>query len=142
MNTSERPIITISTLVAAPVQKVWDCWNDPAHITQWNQASPEWHAPHASNDLRPGGQLNCRMEAKDGSMGFDFIGEYTLVEAPGRLEYFMPGDGRKVQVTFTAEGENTRVTETFEAEGEHSLELQEQGWAAILDSFKRHTEAQ
>lgn len=141
MNASDKPVITISTLVAAPVQKVWNCWNEPEHIINWNQASPDWHAPSATNDLRPGGQLNCRMEAKDGSMGFDFIGEYTLVEAPNRLEYFMPGDGRKVQVSFESKGEETLVTESFEAEQEHSLELQEQGWSAILDSFKRYTEA-
>lgn len=139
METTTRKAITVETTVEAPVERVWDCWNKPEHITQWNQASPDWHCPRSENDLREGGTFSATMAAKDGSFSFEFGGTYTKVEEYRRIEYTL-GDGRKVQVKFAPQGQSTVVTETFEAEDTHSLEMQQAGWQAILDSFKRHTE--
>jgi len=133
--------ITVQADVRAPVDKVWQCWTEPAHITKWNFASDEWECPMVVNDVRVGGKLNARMQAKDGSAGFDFGATYTAVEHQKRLEFTM-GDGRTVQVQFTLTAEGTRVTETFEREGTHSEEQQRGGWQAILDNFKKHVEAQ
>lgn len=133
--------ITIEVLVQKPIEMAWRFFNDPAFVTQWNHASDDWHSPRTENDLRPGGHFNYRMEAKDGSFGFDFAGTYTQVVEPNLVVYTI-GDGRQVTITFTREGEATRVVETFEAETENSLDLQRQGWQAILDHYKRFAESQ
>jgi uncharacterized protein YndB with AHSA1/START domain len=140
METQEKTVITIENTVNAPVSKVWDYWTKPEHITQWNHASDDWHSPWAKNDLRPGGSFSARMEAKDGSFGFDFGGIYDVVTNHEYIEYTL-GDGRKVKVNFTSQGNATRVVESFEAESTHSIEMQKGGWQAILDNFKKYTEA-
>lgn len=132
--------ITVETTIYAPIQKVWECWKQPEHITKWNNASNDWFTPHAENDLKPGGKFVYRMEAKDGSMGFDFGGMYDVVKDNEYIEYTI-GDGRKVKVTFSTEGDTTKVMESFEAENAHSLELQKTGWQNILDNFKTYTES-
>ena len=132
--------ITIDTLVAAPVARAWEVYTDPDHITQWNFADPSWHCPRAANDLRVGGRLESRMEARDGSMGFDFVGIYEDVAPQERLVYLLE-DGRRVETTFAAEGDGTRVTTVFDAEGQNSEEMQRQGWQAILDSYRARAEA-
>jgi uncharacterized protein YndB with AHSA1/START domain len=139
METANKEIITVETTVSAPVEKVWECWTKPGHITQWNNASGDWHTPRAENDLRPGGAFLARMEAKDGSMGFDFGGVYDAVEENKRIEYTI-GDGRKVKISFNSEGNKTKVVETFEAENAHPVDMQRGGWQAILDNFKKYTE--
>lgn len=132
--------ITISTTVNAPVQKVWESWTLPEHITQWCQATPDWHAPYADNDLRKDGKFRTTMAAKDGSFSFDFEGVYDEVEPHNHIAYTM-ADGRKVNILFDSNGNETRITETFDPETENSPELQRSGWQAILDSFKRYTES-
>jgi uncharacterized protein YndB with AHSA1/START domain len=136
MNTSA---ITVEATVNAPIEKVWKEWTMPEHIKQWNQASDDWHTPFAENDLRTGGKFSSRMEAKDGSFGFDFGGTYDLVEPFKSISYTM-GDGRKVTVNFEAMGNQTKVKETFEPESQNSPEMQRTGWQAIMDSFKKYAE--
>ncbi len=131
--------ITIEATVQAPVDKVWKYWNEPAHIMQWCQASPEWHAPAAKNDLRTGGTFSTTMAAKDGSMSFDFGGVYDQVKTNELIEYTL-GDGRKVKIVFSKAGDATKVVESFEPEGQNPREMQQAGWQAILNSFKDHTE--
>ena len=132
--------IVVETLVSAPVQSVWDAYTNPDDILQWNAASDDWHTTAASVDLREGGQFTSRMEAKDGSMGFDFAGTYTKIVPLALIEYSF--GGRLAQVTFT-EGENGVVVRVrFDAEDQNSLEQQRDGWQAILDNFRRHAEAQ
>lgn len=133
--------ITIETTVQAPIDRVWSAWNDPRAIEQWNAASPDWHTPSASVDLREGGKFRARMEARDGSAGFDFEGIYTRVEPQRLIEYGM-SDGRNVRIEFMPTGQAVTVRETFDAEDRHSAEQQRQGWQAILDSFARYVEAQ
>lgn len=140
MATVEKTIITVETTVNAPVAKVWECWTSPEHVTQWNNASDDWHTPHAENDLRVGGKFLSRMEAKDGSFGFDFIGLYEEVEENKSIVYTME-DGRKVAIAFISEGGSTEVTESFEAEEINSIELQQAGWQAILNNFKKYVES-
>ena len=140
METQEKTVITVENTINAPVEKVWECWTKPEHITQWNNASDDWHTPRAENDLRVGGSFVCRMEAKDGSFGFEFGGVYDAVRKNEYIEYTL-GDGRKVNITFSAEGKTTNLVEKFEAESENSPELQRGGWQAILDKFKKYTEA-
>ena len=132
--------ITVETTVKAPIEKVWQYWTEPRHIEKWNNASDEWHTPHVENDLRVGGKFNARMEAKDGSFGFDFWGLYDVVEEKKQIEYTL-GDERKVKISFTPQGDDTKVVETFEAESTNSIELQRGGWQAILDNFKKYTES-
>jgi uncharacterized protein YndB with AHSA1/START domain len=132
--------IKVMTLVNAPVETVWKKWTSPEDIIHWNNASDDWHTPRAENDLKPGGKFLFRMEAKDGSFGFDFEGTYQQVRKHERIEYTIV-DGRKVIITFTPEGTKTRVTETFEAETKNSVELQQGGWQAILNNFKKYTES-
>ncbi|MFM6925926.1 MAG: SRPBCC domain-containing protein [Ferruginibacter sp.] len=131
--------LTVETTVQAVVEKVWDYWNQPEHITQWCSATPEWHTPRAQNDLRVGGSFSTRMEAKDGSMGFDFGGVYDDVKANSLIAYTM-GDGRKVLIVFSSNGNTTTVTETFEAENMNPLAMQKAGWQNILDNFKAYVE--
>lgn len=140
MENSGRTQITVTTTVNAPVEKVWRCWNEPEHITKWCQASPDWHAPAASNDLRTGGNFSTTMAAKDGSFSFDFGGVYTDVQEHRLIAYTM-GDGRMATVSFSANGDTTDIVETFEAESTNPEEMQKAGWQAILDSFKHYTEA-
>ena len=132
--------ITVEAVINAGVEKVWEYWTKPEHITQWNNASPDWHTPHATNDLEVGGKFLSRMEAKDGSFGFDFWGVYDEVKANELITYTL-GDERKVSIYFNSNGNTTKVTETFEAENENSVELQQGGWQAILDNFKKYVEA-
>lgn len=139
METNNFSKITIEATVKAPVEKVWKCWIDPKHITKWNNASDDWHTPTAENDLRVGGEFHSRMEAKDGSFGFDFGGVYDEVKLYEVIAYTL-GDDRKVRITFTSSENETKISETFEAETENSIELQRSGWQAILDNFKKYTE--
>jgi len=139
METTEKTAITVEATINAPVEKVWKSWNEPQHITQWCAASEDWHAPYAENELRKGGKFKTTMAAKDGSMSFDFDGVYRKVEPNKTIEYELT-DGRKVQVIFSGQGNETKVVETFEAEGTNPIELQRQGWQAILDRFKSYTE--
>ncbi len=137
--TSLKPI-TVSVTIGAPVEKAWKCWTRPEDIMQWNHASDDWHSPRVSNDVKVGGTFSARMEAKDGSMGFDFNCVYTEVKPLQNLAYTME-DGRKVSVFFEQKGDETLVTETFDPESENSEELQRKGWQSILDNFKKHTES-
>lgn len=139
-STAEKTVITVETTIQAPVEKTWQFWTEPQHITQWNNASEDWHTPKAENDLREGGSFTSRMEAKDGSMGFDFTGTYTTVKEHDRIEYTME-DGRKVRIMFASNGNVTHVTETFDADNSHPAEMQRAGWQAILDNFKNYVEA-
>lgn len=107
---------------------------------KWNNASEDWHSPHAENDLREGGQFNTRMEAKDGSMGFDFSGTYAKVVPHKYIEYTL-GDGRNVSIKFTPKDKGTFIEETFDAEGQHSEEMQREGWQAILNNFKKYAKS-
>lgn len=139
METQNATVITVQTTVKAPVQKVWDYFSAPEHIVKWNAASDDWHTTKSENDLRTGGKFSARMEAKDGSFGFDFGGVYDEVRDNEYFAYTM-GDGRKVQVTFEPHAGGTKLTESFEAEGTNSVEMQRGGWQAILDNFKKYTE--
>jgi uncharacterized protein YndB with AHSA1/START domain len=132
--------ITVENTINVPVTKAWQYWTLPQHITQWNHASDDWHTISATNDLRNGGSFNSRMEAKDGSFGFDFAGVYDEVKINELIAYTI-GDGRKVHITFKPIGNQTKITETFEAENENPAEMQQAGWQAILDNFKKYTEA-
>jgi uncharacterized protein YndB with AHSA1/START domain len=136
----EATKITVEVRVDAPLEKVWECWTAPDHITKWNAASDDWHTPRATNDLRVGGKFNSRMEAKNGSAGFDFWGTYTLV-SPQKHLHSLLGDGRHVDVRFIPDGSGVKVVEEFEAEAKNPPELQRRGWQAILDNFRKHVEA-
>ena len=140
METKEKTSITVQTIVNAPIEKVWESWTKPEHITKWNQASDDWHCPKATNDLRTGGKFSAIMAAKDGSQSFEFGGIYTNVEPLKRIQSEM-ADGRKIDVKFEPQGNSTHVIEAFEAEETNSIELQRNGWQAILDNFKKHTES-
>ncbi len=137
---ASRTVITVQATVNASLEKAWEMWTLPEHITNWNFASDDWHSPRAENDLRPGGKFNYRMEAKDGSMGFDFTGTFTEVNKNKNLEYTMD-DGRNVQVHFSEVDGGTFVMENFEAEKMNPLEMQKNGWQAILNNFKKYVEA-
>ena len=132
--------ITVETLVKAESGRVWDAWNAPEDIKQWNSAHEDWHTTRSTVDLREGGTFVSRMEAKDGSVGFDFGGTYTRV-VPGQVIEYRMSDGREVTVEFVPEAGGVRVRETFDAETENPPELQRQGWQAILDNFGRYVEA-
>ncbi len=136
----DKTIIELQVVIKAPLVKVWECWNGPEHIVKWNSASPDWHTPWAEVDLKPGGKFISRMEAKDGSMGFDFWGIYDVVEPHSKIEYTM-GDQRKAWIHFTEQDGQTQINESFEAESENSIELQRGGWQAILDHFKSYVES-
>ena len=138
-NSNKKNTITISAIVHAPLDKVWECWNTPHHVIKWNAASPDWHTTYAENDLIAGGKLKSRMEAKDGSFGFDFEGIYEEIIPMQKLRYVL-GDGRVVAISFEEAAGGTWVTESFDAENENSLELQEMGWTAILNNFKSYAE--
>ncbi|MCB0689060.1 MAG: SRPBCC family protein [Saprospiraceae bacterium] len=141
MNQSEKnsDAITIRAIIAAPVDQVWDFWIEPKHITKWCSASEEWHAPKAENDLKKGGKFLTRMEAKDGSFGFDFGGIYTQVEKHTRIDYVLD-DGRQVGIQFLKLDNGTEIVQCFDPEQENSREMQKQGWQSILDNFKKYAE--
>jgi len=132
--------ITIQTIVKSGIDSVWAAWTTPDDINQWNAASDDWHNPRSSNDLRPGGQFSYRMEARDGSFGFDFGGTYTNV-VPHKLIEYVLGDGRAVSVRFEQVEAGVQVIETFEAEDVHAAEMQKQGWQSILNRFAAYVEA-
>lgn len=133
--------ITVETIVAKPVERVWDAFTTPADIVQWNFASDDWCCPSAEVDLRVGGIHKARMEAKDGSFGFDFEGVYEEVMPRSAITLVM-SDGRKARTAFEPVGNSTRVTTEFDAETENSAEMQRDGWQAILDNFRHHVEGQ
>ena len=138
METAQKTI-TVTATVNAPVEKVWQYWNEPEHIKGWAFASDDWHAPNAENDLRVDGKFSTTMAAKDGSFSFDFGGVYTDVQERTLIAYTM-GDGRKVEIKFSGNGDSTEIEETFEPESQNSLEMQQGGWQAILDNFKKYVE--
>lgn|SRR5690554_5935110 len=131
--------ISVETTVAAPVEEVWRAYVTPEDIKQWNAASEDWHTTAATVDLRVDGTFSSRMEAKDGSMGFDFVGTYTRVVPHERIEYVL--DDRTAQIEFADGTQGVQVRVTFDSEPTHSIEQQRQGWQAILDNFARHVEA-
>jgi uncharacterized protein YndB with AHSA1/START domain len=136
---SQKNYVTIETTVQAPIEKVWDCWTKPEHITKWNFASNDWCCPTSNVDLRVGGTFSTRMESKDGRHGFDFGGTYTVVEPLQKIAYTM-GDGRTVDITFTVQTDQVKVVETFQAENTNAIEMQRSGWQSILNNFKKHVE--
>jgi uncharacterized protein YndB with AHSA1/START domain len=131
--------ITVATTVAAPIEKVWRAYTNPEDIKAWNAASSDWHTTAASVDLREGGAFSSRMEAKDGSMGFDFAGTYTKIVEHRLIEYSF--GGRLARVEFAPGPQGVAMRVTFDGESTHSVEQQRSGWQAILDSFARHVEA-
>lgn len=133
------PKITVDTVVNVPIEKAWETFTEPEHVMKWNNASDDWHTPRAENDLRVGGKFNYRMEAKDGSSGFDFAGVYSQVIPNQKFSYAM-SDGRTVDVVFEKQGGGTRIIETFDPEIENSPEFQKTGWQSILDNFKKYAE--
>lgn len=139
MSTTTR--ITVSAVVNKPVAHVWKVWTDPSHITQWCAASDDWHCPKATNDPRTGGKFSSTMAARNGSASFDFEGVYDEVQRHKRIAYTM-GDGRTCEILFTEEDGGTKVVESFDAEAQNPVEMQRDGWQAILDRFKKHAEAQ
>ncbi len=137
----ESNTISIQTIVGAPLSTVWKYWTTPADITRWNHATDDWHCPYAENDLCEGGKFNFRMEARDGSMGFNFVGLYDSVLPFERIAYTI-GDGRKVEIRFAVKGNRTEVVEIFEVEHQNPAELQRNGWYAILENFRKLVEAE
>ncbi len=131
--------ISIATTVTASPENVWKLWTEPKHIVNWNFASDDWHCPKAQNDLRVGGKMQSRMEAKDGSFGFDFEGIYDEVIDRKKIAYSM-ADGRQAVTVFEGNGNQTKITTTFDAEKTHPLEMQKDGWQAILDNFRKYAE--
>lgn len=136
----ETTKVTIQTIVAAGRQKAWDYYTQPEHITEWNFASDDWQCPMASNDMRVGGKYIARMEAKDGSFGFDFEAVYNEI-AIGEMFIYTIADGRQVTVNFNETGDYTKVTVAFDAENMNPIEMQKNGWQAILDNYKKYTES-
>jgi uncharacterized protein YndB with AHSA1/START domain len=132
--------ITVETVVNAKLNRVWNAWNNPTDIKQWNNASDDWHTTRSSVDLREGGKFLSRMEARDGSEGFDFEGTFTRIVPDKSIEYRM-SDGREVKVEFAERADGVQVKETFDPESANPPELQRQGWQAILDNFAKHVEA-
>lgn len=139
MDTAANQPITVRTVIDALAGTVWKKWTTPEDITKWYFASNDWHCPKAENNLKPGGEFLFKMEAKDGSFGFDFIGIYQTIITNQLLEYTL-ADGRRVTVEFITDGEKTEDIETFEPENENPMELQQAGWHAILDNFKKYVE--
>ena len=133
-----KPIITIEAIVNKPIDTVWECWTKPEHITNWCFASDDWHAPSSTSDFKIGGKLSTRMEAKDGSFGFDFEAIYADILIGKEFTYSF--DGRTANVQFQSSTNQTIVTITFDPETENSIEMQQSGWQAILNNFKHYTE--
>ncbi|WP_425637184.1 SRPBCC family protein [Algoriphagus yeomjeoni] len=141
MDTTQKTKITVHVVVDVSLEKAWDYFTKPKHIVNWNFASPEWHTTKADVDLQPGGSFTSRMEAKDGSMGFDFGGVYQEVETHSHYSYILE-DGRTVKVKFEEVPVGVKITEVFDAEMENSVEMQRDGWQAILVNFKTYTESE
>lgn len=137
MNTTK---ITIESTIAADTKNVWDAYTSPSHITKWNFADDSWHCPRATNDLRVGGKYTARMEAKDGSFGFDFEAVYDEIVEGKKIVYTMP-DGRQVITTFTQSDGKTEVVTTFDAENENPVDMQKMGWQSILNNFAKYVES-
>lgn len=135
----ENITIMISAEISAPLDKVWDYWTGAEHIVRWNCPSPEWYTPRAVNDLAVGGKFVFRMEARDGSAGFDFEGRYENIEFHKSIDTLL-GDGRVVNVEFSENGGLTTLVQKFEAENENPVEMQRAGWQGILDNFKKYCE--
>lgn len=133
--------ITVNALIPASLRKVWNCYTQPKHIMKWNNASPDWHTPKAENDLKVDGKFNFRMESIDGKQGFDFSGKYTKVKELSMIQYVMD-DGRRVTITFSERDRQTNIMIIFDPENLNSLEMQKDGWQAILDNFKKYVESQ
>lgn len=133
-------MITVEALIEAPVQKVWSYYNEAAHIVNWNFAIDSWHCPKSEVDFRVGGKFSSTMAAKDGSFSFDFWAIYDAINDLSHIAYTM-GDGRKATVDFSTDGAATKVTVCFEAESQNPAEMQKGGWQAILDNFKKYSEA-
>ncbi|MBN2395313.1 MAG: SRPBCC family protein [Candidatus Atribacteria bacterium] len=133
-------IITVETKIKAPIEQVWKFWTTPEHIINWNFATDEWCCPSAKNAFRSGGEFIWRMEAKDGSMGFDFKGKYDEIEVHKRIKYTLD-DGRKTEITFSSIGDSTEIVESFEADNSTSLDMQQIGWQSILNNFKKYAES-
>ena len=140
MSAELKPVIKVEATIDAPVEKVWETWVNAEDVKKWNVASDDWHTPAATNDLRIGGKFNYRMEAKNGSFGFDFWGTYNEIIENENLFYTL-GDHRKVWLTFHEMGDTTHLVEEFEAEDKNPLELQREGWQAILDRFANYVES-
>lgn len=132
--------ITVTAIIDAEVKKVWDLYTKPEHITQWNFADPSWHCPRATNDMRVGGKYFARMEAKDGSFGFDFEAVYIALINGKQFTYEF--GGRTATVVLKDLGTQTEITVTFDPETENSIEMQKNGWDAILQNFKRYVETE
>ncbi len=139
MNEDTSSKIIVQTTVNAPIEKVWKYWTEPKHITNWSYASDDWHTTFAENNLSVGGKFISRMEAKDGSFGFDFGGIYDEVKLYEVISYILD-DERKVYISFIGQEKGTKIIETFDAENTNSIELQRNGWQAILDHFKNYIE--
>ena len=137
---TEKTTITVDTLIAAPIEKIWQYWTAPEHIIHWNNASDVWHTPTSLNDLKVDGKFNNRMEARNGSMGFNFEGIYTNVKLNEAIEYTLD-DGRNVKIDFVKQADAVKVIESFEAENVNPVGLQKGGWQSILDNFKKYTES-
>ena len=137
--TIKNDLIKVETVVNVPIEKVWEYWTDPKHIVKWNNASEDWHTTEAKNDLRNGGRFTSRMEAKDGSFGFDFGGVYTEVNLYEVIAYVLD-DERKVEINFINQENKTKIIENFEGENENPPEFQKMGWQSILDNFKKYAE--
>jgi uncharacterized protein YndB with AHSA1/START domain len=137
MKTLNKESITVAAKVNAPVEMAWKLWTDPEHIVRWNFASDDWYTPYAENDLKEKGRFLWRMEAKDGSFGFNFSGTYTKIVSHKEIESRLDDD-RNVSITFSPVGDKTLIIETFETEGTNPVEMQKTGWQAILDNFKKY----
>ena len=135
-----KEIISVKTLINAPIIKVWNFWTEPKHIMNWNNASEDWHTPYSTNDLKVGGKFSYTMASKDGSMSFDFGGTYNEVIPMKKIVYTLDDD-RKVTINFENSNNQVEITEIFEAENQNPKEIQQQGWQAILDSFKKYVDS-
>ena len=138
--TNLKTQIAIQTTVNIPFEEAWKFYTLPEHITGWNFAHPSWHCPSASNDLQVGGKYHARMEARDGSFGFDFVGVYSLIEPYSQLTYTLE-DGRTVNIRFNQIGDATTIEILFDPENENPIELQRDGWQAILNNYRAYAES-
>jgi uncharacterized protein YndB with AHSA1/START domain len=139
MESLEKTKITVQATIKAPIEKVWKYWTNPDDIMKWNNASPDWHTTQSVNYLRTWGKFSSRMEAKDGSMGFDFSGVYKKVILHKQIDYTLD-DNREVTIAFSSVDGKTEIVETFEAENVYPPEKQREGWQAIMDNFKKYAE--
>ncbi len=131
--------VTVESAINAGIKEVWEYYTNPEHITNWNFADPSWHCPYAENDMKVGGKYKARMEAKDGSFGFDFEATYNKIDNGKSFIYTMP-DNREVSVDFDSLGDKTNIKVIFDPENENPIEIQKAGWQSILDNFKKYAE--